>query len=106
VKNIKCFAAATAITTAGFAFAGLGVASVAGAQPGPFPEWCPGDSWDPGWGDNWDRNGCHDDGRYNDGRYNDGRYDDGRHDDGRHDDGRYDDGRHDDGRHDDGPFGR
>ncbi|CPR10570.1 Secreted protein antigen [Mycobacterium bohemicum DSM 44277] len=40
--------------------AGLGVAAEAQAHPGPFPQWCPGDYWDPGWGNNWDWNNCHD----------------------------------------------
>ena len=44
----------------GLGLAGLGVATEAQAQPGPFPQWCPGDFWDPGWGDNWDRGHCHD----------------------------------------------
>jgi hypothetical protein len=34
---------------AGLGLAGLGVAADAQAQPGPFPQWCPGDFWDPGW---------------------------------------------------------
>ncbi|WP_424757760.1 hypothetical protein [Mycobacterium sp.] len=38
----------------------MGVATEAQAQVGPFPQWCPGDFWDPGWGDNWDGGGCHD----------------------------------------------
>jgi hypothetical protein len=38
----------------------LGVATEAQAQVGPFPQWCPGDFWDPGWGNNWDGGGCHD----------------------------------------------
>jgi hypothetical protein len=48
---------------------GLGVASlglstgVAQAAPqfAPAYHWCPGDFWDPGWGDNWEWGGCHDD---------------------------------------------
>jgi hypothetical protein len=68
VKNIKRIAAATAITT-GLGLAGLGAASVAGALPGPggpLPDyhWCPGQWWDPGWGNNWDFGRCHDDGYY------------------------------------------
>ena len=35
----------------------MGVAADAQAQPGPFPQWCPGEYWDPGWGNNWDWNG-------------------------------------------------
>ncbi len=45
---------------AGVGLAGLGVAPHAEAQPGPFPQWCPGEFWDPGWGDNWDGGNCHD----------------------------------------------
>jgi hypothetical protein len=62
VKNIKRIAAATALTT-GLGLAGLGAASVAEAYPGPMPDyhWCPGQFYDPGWGNNWDWNRCHDD---------------------------------------------
>src|ERR1700722_1017155 len=52
--------AATAAAVAGLGLVGLGAATDAHAQPGPFPQWCPGEFWDPGWGDNWDRGGCHD----------------------------------------------
>jgi hypothetical protein len=44
----------------GLGLADLGVAHHAQAQPGPFPQWCPGEFWDPGWGNNWDWNNCHD----------------------------------------------
>ena len=65
MTNIKRIAAATALTT-GFGLAGLGAASVAEALPGPagpMPDyhWCPGQFYDPGWGNNWDWNRCHDD---------------------------------------------
>src|ERR1700679_953738 len=60
VKNPARFAAATAVMAAGLGLAGLGVATEAQAQVGPFPQWCPGDFWDPGWGNNWDGGGCHD----------------------------------------------
>jgi hypothetical protein len=63
VINIKQIAAATAIT-AGLGLAGVGAASIAEAQPaGPLPDyhWCPGQFFDPGWGNNWDWNRCHDD---------------------------------------------
>src|ERR1700730_10722177 len=55
-------AAATALTT-GLGLAGLGAASVAEAYPGPMPDydWCAGQFWDPGWGNNWDGGRCHDD---------------------------------------------
>ncbi len=39
---------------------GVGAAVDAQAAPGPFPQWCPGEFWDPGWGDNWDGWHCHD----------------------------------------------
>ncbi len=45
---------------AGLGLAGLGAPTEAQAQVGPFPQWCPGDYWDPGWGNNWDGGGCHD----------------------------------------------
>jgi hypothetical protein len=66
VKNAKRVAAATVITTAGFGLAGLGAASVAEAFPGPagpLPDyhWCPGQFFDPHWGNNWDPGRCHDD---------------------------------------------
>ena len=35
-------------------------AAIAQAQPGPFPQWCRGDFWDPAWGPNWDEWHCHD----------------------------------------------
>jgi hypothetical protein len=72
VKNIKRIAAATALTT-GLGLAGLGAASVAEAYPGPMPDyhWCPGQWWDPGWGQNWGGDRCHDD-NYFDGEAHDG----------------------------------
>jgi hypothetical protein len=72
VINIKRIAAATALTT-GLGLAGLGAASVAEAFPGPLPDyhWCPGQFWDPGWGNNWDGGRCHDDGFF-DGEPRDG----------------------------------
>lgn len=62
----KTFAglAATVVATGGLALAGLGLASgTAQADIGPMPvyHWCPGDNWDPGWGNNWDWGVCHDD---------------------------------------------
>lgn len=35
---------------------------MAQAQPGPFPQWCPGEFWDPIWGGNPDGGHCHDGG--------------------------------------------
>jgi len=54
VKKSVHFAVATAVLVAGSALAVLGTAAEARARPGPFPLWCPGDYWDPGWGDYWD----------------------------------------------------
>ena len=64
MRNIKRYAAATALTT-GLGLAGLGAASVAEALPGPIGptptnQWCPGQYWNPGWGNNWDWGNCHD----------------------------------------------
>jgi spermidine/putrescine-binding protein len=53
--------AATAVVAAGLGLAGLTAATDAHAQPGPLSTWCPGDFWDPGWGNNWDFGRCHDD---------------------------------------------
>jgi len=63
VNKIKRVTATTAIAIAGLGLAGLGAASIAEAQPGPSVgyHWCPGEWWDPGWGDNWDYGRCHDD---------------------------------------------
>jgi hypothetical protein len=63
VENIKRVAAATIMATVGFGLAGSGVTGVAEAFPGPLPDyhWCPGQFWDPGWGNNWDWGRCHDD---------------------------------------------
>ena len=44
------------------ALAGLEDPTQAQARPGPFPQWCPGDFWDSGWGDNWNQISCHADG--------------------------------------------
>jgi hypothetical protein len=59
MKKIARIAAATAAVAAGLGLAGL-AATDAQAQPGPFPQWCPGDYWDQGWGNNWDWGRCHD----------------------------------------------
>jgi hypothetical protein len=64
--DVKTFTPLTRFVATIFAIAvtlgvaGVGAATEAQAQPGPFPQWCPGEFWDPGWGDNWDWNGCHD----------------------------------------------
>jgi hypothetical protein len=62
VKNIARVAVSAFIISTGLGLVGLGAASVAQAQPGPFPQWCPGDFWDPGWGGNPDGFHCHDGG--------------------------------------------
>jgi hypothetical protein len=62
-KGLLKFGTAMAVS-AGLGMAGLGLAlGNAQAAPGPVPlyHWCPGDFWDPGWGDNWEWGGCHDD---------------------------------------------
>jgi len=83
MKNLARVTASVFILTAGLGLAGLGAATAAQAQPGPFPQWCPGDFWDPGWGSNPDGFHCHDGGPgfrgHDDGRgpgFHDGR---GRH---------------------------
>jgi hypothetical protein len=60
VKIIPRLAATIFAGAAGLGLMGVGVATDAQAQPGPFPQWCPGEFWDPGWGNNWDWNNCHD----------------------------------------------
>src|ERR1700761_5338900 len=59
MKDLARSVAATAVMVAGLACVGLVAADEAQAQPGPFPQWCPGDSWDPTWGPNSDWNRCH-----------------------------------------------
>lgn len=56
-------AASSIVMSAGLGLAGLGAAAVAEAQPAPLPDyhWCPGESWNPGWGNNWEQGRCHDD---------------------------------------------
>ena len=44
---------------AGLAWVGLVTADEAQAQPGPFPQRCPGDSWEPAWGPSSDWKRCH-----------------------------------------------
>jgi hypothetical protein len=64
VKRRAIGIATTAVVSAGLGLAAFGLATgTAGAQPVFAPEyqWCPGDFWDPGWGDNWDWGVCHDD---------------------------------------------
>ena len=58
-KTVRIVAASAAVA-AGMGLAGLAVATEARAQPGPLPTWCPGEFWDPGWGNNWEWGGCHD----------------------------------------------
>jgi hypothetical protein len=61
MKDSARFAAAIAVMAAGLGLVGSGAANEAQAQPGPLPQWCPGDLWDPGWGPNSDWKRCHDD---------------------------------------------
>src|SRR3978361_1935150 len=65
--------AAKVVLSGVLGLSGLGLAAgVAQAQPlQPFPtyHWCPGDNWDPGWGNNWDGGNCHDD-HHSDADYN------------------------------------
>ncbi|HXO13429.1 MAG TPA: hypothetical protein VN871_13800, partial [Mycobacterium sp.] len=50
-------AIASAAIAAALGLAGLGGSAEAHALPG-LP-WCPGDFWDPSWGNNWVWNACH-----------------------------------------------
>jgi hypothetical protein len=63
--NTSTRLAAKVVVSGVLGLSGLGLAAgVAQAQPlQPFPtyHWCPGDNWDPGWGNNWDGGNCHDD---------------------------------------------
>jgi hypothetical protein len=64
MKNITRIATSSLVMTAGLGLASLGATAVAEAQPiapPPTYHWCPGEWWDPGWGDNWDGGRCHDD---------------------------------------------
>jgi hypothetical protein len=64
MKNVTRAAASAIVLTAGVGLGSLGAAAVAQARPAaPFPayHWCPGDYWDPGWGNNYDWGRCHDD---------------------------------------------
>lgn len=46
----------------GFGPSGVGPLAQAAPVPAPSHHWCPGDQWDPGWGNvyDWDWNHCHD----------------------------------------------
>ena len=64
MKNAMRIATSSLVLTGGLGLAGLGAAAVAEAQPvapPPTYHWCPGQWWDPGWGDNYDWGRCHDD---------------------------------------------
>jgi hypothetical protein len=55
---------ATVVATGALGVAGLALSTgIAGAVVGGMPDyhWCPGDNFDPGWGNNWEPNACHDD---------------------------------------------
>jgi hypothetical protein len=88
VKNIARVALSTFVISAGLGFVGLGAASMAEAQPGPFQQWCPGEFWDPLWGGNQDGFHCHDQGRdfHRDGDRGGWGHDDHHDDHGGHDD--------------------
>src|SRR6201997_4475856 len=60
MKTTTRFVASIFAMAVTLGLAGVGAATEAQAQPGPFPQWCPGEFWDPGWGDNWDWHSCHD----------------------------------------------
>jgi hypothetical protein len=64
VKSTRRFAT-NVVLSGSLGLAALGLAGgIAQAQPmAPIPtyHWCPGDNWDPGWGNNWDGGNCHDD---------------------------------------------
>jgi hypothetical protein len=56
---------ASVLAAGGLALSALGLASgIAQAAPPSAPtyhhHWCPGDRWDPGWGNNWDWGNCRD----------------------------------------------
>jgi hypothetical protein len=71
-------AAAAIMATAGFGLASVSTATNAYADP-PWPfvgyHWCPGNTFDPAWGPQWDPTTCHDahhrdrDGTVHDGDY-------------------------------------
>jgi hypothetical protein len=63
VKKVPRLAATIFAMGAALGAAGIGGAVDAQAQPAPLPDyhWCPGQWWDPGWGDNWEWGACHDD---------------------------------------------
>ena len=66
VNDLKICRRLAATTIAALIALGLAVLedpAQAQARPGPFPQWCPGDFWDSGWGDNWDQIECHADGQ-------------------------------------------
>jgi len=62
LRKFRRLAAVTSAALIALGLAGLQDPAQAQARPGPFPQWCPGDFWDPGWGANWNQNSCHADG--------------------------------------------
>ena len=54
------------LASGGLALSAFGMAggpdirAEAAPVPAPSYHWCPGDQWDPVWGNNWDVNHCHD----------------------------------------------
>jgi hypothetical protein len=63
LKRVSGLAAITFAITTALGLTGVVAATDAQARPAPSPEyqWCPGQFWDPGWGNNWDGGNCHDD---------------------------------------------
>ena len=57
-------AAAAIMATAGFGLASVSIATSAHADDPPWPfvgyHWCPGNTFDPAWGPQWDPTTCHD----------------------------------------------
>ncbi|WP_238963610.1 hypothetical protein KN248_002860 [Mycobacterium paraintracellulare] len=55
--------AARVVVSSGLALSALGLAGGPGAQAAPAPtdHWCPGEPWNPAWGNvlDWDWNRCH-----------------------------------------------
>lgn len=63
MKTLKKVATAAVIASVGLGLGGLCASTTAQAAPGPVADyhWCPGQRFDPRWGNNWDAGRCHDD---------------------------------------------